>query len=618
MATVKNDKTAGSAMVHIALDLLIPTPENPRVFPKDDHKNPSLLQLAESIKLDGILEPLLARPHPDKRGKYDLRAGERRWRASKLAGLKSVPVIVRPMTDQQAMRITFSENDNQAPLHPLEQSRAVKTMLDKGFTFEQIETETGHTKRYLVRLHQLNNLSASWRELIAEHESVRQAFSASHLEKISRHPQPVQEDLLKAMGRNQVIEQPLHQAADLQNQLRDYLHILDAAPFKKDDPNLCPNAGTCIACTKRSDAMPELFDDDDFRERDYGRIRGKAKIKLGARCIDPTCYQNKLDAFLEQKAAELKKEHKSVVIQGHSYEIPKNSPWKNKAFEPWKLTTCKKGDKDARPCLVVTGSETGHVKWVKNPKRPPTKPNNDGAAAKKPKEPTVAQKREELQLTRLSALKDALRKHAKSIVDEHAWPMRFSKRHMLAFVDAYLRYTVHGDKDVLDLFAERSQPAHSDDVLLCQAFSHALDDFMPQLNWLKLEESVRQFAELVHFDFDREWEKVCAKHKEPASWAKEEAAAAADKAASKGAKAKSGKGKSVAGVCSQCGCSQNDPCFDEFNAECCAWANTEQTLCSFCDGDGEGRTIIRPVRDRAAQGLTLIKRSKPAKSNRKK
>lgn len=495
---------ANAELMSIDVDLLIPTPDNPRVFPKNDAKNESLLQLAESIRMDGVLEPLLARPHPDKtrRGKFDLRAGERRLRAAKLAGLKTVPVLVRPMSDQQAMRVTFAENDNQAPLHPLEQARAVKTLLDKGFTYEQIESEMRHSRRYLLRLVQLNNLSPKWRKLLSEHETVRQAFSGAHLEKIARHPRTIQDELLTKMNyKNAVLENPFGAAADLHRELRDFLHILDAAPWKKDDSALLPAAGSCANCEKRSDRIPELFDDDDFADHN-------GKVKKGARCLDSGCFDAKMRAFLEHKESELKQEHKkSVIITGEDWRLSKNDPYKKRLIENWRLKPCKPSDKDARPCLVVSGSEAGQVKWVKNPRLPAPE------QSKKPREKSVDAKREELNRTRLAAMAQSLRDAAHQTKDR-------SEIEQLLVVTAVL------ESDYAPIEALAEMKYADAEELRCRAYALALAEMGTTLAWhhKNYEAIYRTFAWAVGCDYDALWAEVCKKHPEPASWAKDEAA----------------------------------------------------------------------------------------------
>lgn len=99
-------------------------------------------ELAASITANGVVQPILLRPQPD--GRYQLIAGERRWRASQLAGKTTIPAILRQVSDEQAMEITIVENLQRADLNPMEQARAFER-LSKDFkmTQEQVALRTG-------------------------------------------------------------------------------------------------------------------------------------------------------------------------------------------------------------------------------------------------------------------------------------------------------------------------------------------------------------------------------------------------------------------------------------------------------------------------------------------
>jgi len=102
----------------------------------------SLAELAESIKANGVVQPILVRPQAD--GRFQLIAGERRWRASKLVGKKTVPAILRQVSDEQAMEITIVENLQREDLNPIEQARGFERLSREfNMTHEQISVRTG-------------------------------------------------------------------------------------------------------------------------------------------------------------------------------------------------------------------------------------------------------------------------------------------------------------------------------------------------------------------------------------------------------------------------------------------------------------------------------------------
>jgi ParB family transcriptional regulator, chromosome partitioning protein len=122
----------------IGLELIDPNPYQTRSAMQEDQ----LAELAASITANGVVQPILVRPQAN--GRFQLIAGERRWRASQLAGKKTIPAILRQVSDEQAMEITIVENLQRADLNPMEQARAFER-LGKEFhmTQDQISLRTG-------------------------------------------------------------------------------------------------------------------------------------------------------------------------------------------------------------------------------------------------------------------------------------------------------------------------------------------------------------------------------------------------------------------------------------------------------------------------------------------
>ena len=118
----KEEKNSGVMMVKISK--VEPNREQPRKKFDED----SLLELSESIKQYGVLQPLLV---SDKKDYYEIIAGERRWRAAKLAGLKEVPVIIKEFSDQEAVEISLIENIQRESLNPIEEAIAFKRLMDE-------------------------------------------------------------------------------------------------------------------------------------------------------------------------------------------------------------------------------------------------------------------------------------------------------------------------------------------------------------------------------------------------------------------------------------------------------------------------------------------------------
>ena len=125
----------------INLNEIEPNREQPRKYFDDE----ALRELSESIAKHGVIQPLLVRPLSD--GGYQLIAGERRWRASRMAGLSQVPVVVKEMTDQEAMELALIENLQREDLNPIEEAEGFKLLMDTyNFTQEQAAERVGKSR----------------------------------------------------------------------------------------------------------------------------------------------------------------------------------------------------------------------------------------------------------------------------------------------------------------------------------------------------------------------------------------------------------------------------------------------------------------------------------------
>lgn len=129
--TEKEEKSTGSGEILVKINEVEPNREQPR----KDFDEDSLMELADSIKQFGILQPLIVQKKKDY---YEIIAGERRWRAAKLAGIKEVPIIVKEYTDQEIVEISLIENIQRENLNPIEEAMAYKRLLEE-FNLKQDE-----------------------------------------------------------------------------------------------------------------------------------------------------------------------------------------------------------------------------------------------------------------------------------------------------------------------------------------------------------------------------------------------------------------------------------------------------------------------------------------------
>ncbi|WP_374563080.1 ParB/RepB/Spo0J family partition protein [Nitrosomonas sp.] len=135
--------------------------------PRTNMDQAALTELAESIKAQGIMQPILARPVADDR--FEIIAGERRWRAAQLAGLTEVPVLIRKVPDESALAMSLIENIQRENLNPLEQALGIQRLINEfGMTHQTAGEALGNSRSTISNLLRLLNLSAPVQELMMQ------------------------------------------------------------------------------------------------------------------------------------------------------------------------------------------------------------------------------------------------------------------------------------------------------------------------------------------------------------------------------------------------------------------------------------------------------------------
>ena len=255
--------------------------------PRKTFDEKQLAELAASIRSKGVLLPLLVRP---VNGHFEIVAGERRYRASKLAGRDSVPATVRELTDAECLEIQLIENLLRTDLHPFEEAQGFRALLDQEggkYTIEKTAAKTGKRASFIARRLKLLDLG----------KPVSDAFLAGrigveHAELIAKLAPDMQEEALRRCFDGHYAaddaERSLVPVTRLQAWIEHNVYLsLKAVPFSKDDETLVPEAGSCTNCPKRTGFNTLLF----------GEIREDS-------CADASCFNRKLDAHVAQRVAK--------------------------------------------------------------------------------------------------------------------------------------------------------------------------------------------------------------------------------------------------------------------------------------------------------------------------
>lgn len=176
---------------------LAPSEVQPRALFDED----ALLQLAASIKEQGVLQPLLVRKSKTGSTAYEIIAGERRWRASKIAGLQEVPVIIKELSDEKALEVAIVENVQRRDLNVIEEAEGYLQLINQfNYTNNDIARVTGKSASHISNLMRLLALPSFVKEMVSSHE-----ISMGH----ARALLPLQEEDLQKKTALQIVKEGL-------------------------------------------------------------------------------------------------------------------------------------------------------------------------------------------------------------------------------------------------------------------------------------------------------------------------------------------------------------------------------------------------------------------------
>jgi ParB family chromosome partitioning protein len=267
-----------SAFQYLAIDLIDVSTTNPRrTF--DEGK---LQELAESIRQHGLIQPIVVRP---KNERFEIVAGERRYRSSLLAEKFSVPSHIVELTDAQALEWQLIENSQRVDIHPFQEAQGFQRLLDMpGYDVAALVEKSGKSASHIYARLSFLQLIPAVAEAFTE-----ERITASHASLIARLPQESQASAYERCWRKDWQDQEphllpaKHLAAWIQANL--YLALTDA-PFDREDFTLNPTAGACVSCPRRSGYNTSLFCDVQ-----------------GDQCLDAPCYHGKVEAHLDRQLA---------------------------------------------------------------------------------------------------------------------------------------------------------------------------------------------------------------------------------------------------------------------------------------------------------------------------
>ena len=149
------DQDPTRALRRVPVEDIYPNPDQPRRGFSQD----ALEELAASIREKGVIQPLIVRPRPNQSGQYEIVAGERRWRASQMAQLHDVPVLIREFNDTEVLEVAIIENIQRADLNPIDEANGYAQLMERfGHTQDQLSQALGKSRSHIANMTRLLTL----------------------------------------------------------------------------------------------------------------------------------------------------------------------------------------------------------------------------------------------------------------------------------------------------------------------------------------------------------------------------------------------------------------------------------------------------------------------------
>ena len=347
-AIAVNSGNLTSSLQDIPLERIRESKTNPRrVF--DETK---LAELAANIKLHGVLQPVLVRPAPDGQdGLFELVAGARRYRASKLAGIEIIPATVRELSDTECLELQLIENLQRDNVHELDEARGYAVLMQlqpELYTVEVLAEKIGRSEQYVyARLRLTHLIDEAQQAFYIGRLTVAHAFEIARLQPTDQQRALAEcfphhrttAAILKDKKAEVVTVRSLREWIE-----REILFDISNAPFDAQDPTLLPAAGSCAACPKRTGNNRLLF----------------PEVRQKSICTDRACYRAKTEAFVQIRMKPLEESGEKPLRISHApaWQVKKAQP--DVLYEGQYRRIAEKAEcPQTKPAVVVDGPQAG-------------------------------------------------------------------------------------------------------------------------------------------------------------------------------------------------------------------------------------------------------------------
>jgi ParB family chromosome partitioning protein len=357
----------------IALSLILPSRTNPR----QDFPDAYIDELADSIRAHGVLQPILVRPIPKtsldgkaQQQHYEIVAGECRYRAATKAKLEAIPAIVRILTDVQAREVQLIENIKRKDLHPYEEARGYRQLLDLRdkdtpvHTPESLAKAVGKSTSWIYTSAKLLDLTDVWAKEFVAHLD---RFTPGHAIVVARLTPKQQEKLFKDLWKADAFQE-YPSVRDLQEIIQErLLRSLAKAPFKRDTVYAMPSQADAVAVNPHAvNAKLPLCNTCPLRIGTNPALYPTASTKDHDTCTNGPCYEQKVTFYLRDKEQELREKEPDLVVVTRDYSLDKTKAKDlPNTLTAMQYTEVKPNATGAKKALVVDGRDRGHIIHIK-------------------------------------------------------------------------------------------------------------------------------------------------------------------------------------------------------------------------------------------------------------
>lgn len=267
--------------------------------PRKTFKEKELAELSESIKLKGVLQPILVRL---KDGKYELVCGERRLRASKLADIDTIPCFIRELTDDEAFECMIVENLERKDVHPMEEAEAFERMIQsERYTIKDIALKLAKTEQMIIQRLKLNCLIDEIKQ-----DFVNDVLSTGHALLIARQSEDNQKVIFENFKDSYSANNDGYGNYSALNRYIDgFMVDLEKSKFDKERNDLNAACTSCSLCPKRTGANELLFSD----------------LEASDKCLDRLCFEEKTQTHMTELIMEKINSSEDVFFIDYGYNV---------------------------------------------------------------------------------------------------------------------------------------------------------------------------------------------------------------------------------------------------------------------------------------------------------